>query len=231
MAFKKKTWIDRMVEFAGRRKITNVSTSAAQIIDVERAEGAVSQEGDAFSAENMNDLEKRISDAFADVPSGYKIADNDTTNNSEFLATARVAYEHGQEIDALSRDLSAMNDNGAITGMDAREDGVYITYVPADGADPVSKKLCDPDIKKHKITGKTFSVKASEISASKILGVGIEKFSYSVGVDNANWSYGCSISSSYSDDSASGSVSATWGGPAGAGNYNISATWIVYYLG
>ena len=37
MAFKKKTWIDRMVEFAGRRKITNVSTSAAQIIDVERA--------------------------------------------------------------------------------------------------------------------------------------------------------------------------------------------------
>ena len=231
MAFKKKTWIDRMVEFAGRRKITNVSTSAAQIIDVERAEGAVSQEGDAFSAENMNDLEKRISDAFADVPSGYKIADNDTTNNSEFLATARVAYEHGLEIDALSRDLSAMNDNGAITGMDAREDGVYITYVPADGADPVSKKLCDPDIKKHKITGKTFSVKASEISASKILGVGIEKFSYSVGVDNANWSYGCNISSSYSDDSASGSVSATWGGPAGAGNYNISATWIVYYLG
>jgi len=72
---------------------------------------------------------------------GYKVADNDTTNNSEFLATARVAYEHGLEIDALSRDLSAMNDNGAITGMDAREDGVYITYVPADGADPVSKKL------------------------------------------------------------------------------------------
>ena len=137
----------------------------------------------------------------------------------------------GEAARVLSRDLSAMNDNGAITGMDAREDGVYITYVPADGADPVSKKLCDPDIKKHKITGKTFSVKASEISASKILGVGIEKFSYSVGVDNANWSYGCNISSSYSDDSASGSVSATWGGPAGAGNYNISATWIVYYLG
>ena len=108
-----------------------------------------------------------------------------------------------------------------------QEDGNF--YIV--GADSVRKKLGDPDIKKHQITGKTFSVKASEISASKILGVGIEKFSYSVGVDNANWSYGCSISSSYSDDSASGSVSATWGGPAGAGNYNISATWIVYYLG
>ena len=115
MAFKKKTWIDRMVEFAGRRKITNVSTSAAQIIDVERAEGAVSQEVDAFSAENMNDLEKRISDAFTDVP-GYKIADNDTTNNSEFLATARVAYEHGQEIDALSRDLDVGSDSGMTIG-------------------------------------------------------------------------------------------------------------------
>ena len=38
---------------------------------------------------------------------GYKVADNDTTNNSEFLTTARVAYEHGLEIDALSRDLSS----------------------------------------------------------------------------------------------------------------------------
>ena len=167
------------------------------------------------------------------IPEGsaanYQVANNDTTEAEGFVADARIVRTHGLEIDGLSRDLSAMNDNGAITGMDAREDGVYITYFT--GADTVTKKLCDPDIKKHKITGKTFSVKASEISASKILGVGIEKFSYSVGVDNANWSYGCSISSSYSDDSASGSVSATWGGPAGAGNYNISATWIVYYLG
>lgn len=38
---------------------------------------------------------------------GYKVADNDTTNNSEFLATARVAYEHGLEIDAISRELGA----------------------------------------------------------------------------------------------------------------------------
>ena len=129
MAFKKKTWIDRMVEFAGRRKITNVSTSAAQIIDVERAEGAVSQEGDAFSAENMNDLEKRISDAFADVPSRYKIADNDTTNNSEYLPTARIVYEHGKEIDALSRDLNQRFPDG--TGL--QWDGTNFWGTTADG--------------------------------------------------------------------------------------------------
>ena len=41
----------------------------------------------------------------------------------------------------LSRDLNAINDNGAIKGLDAREDGVYITYSPAGGADTVTKKL------------------------------------------------------------------------------------------
>ena len=71
----------------------------------------------------------------------YPIADNDTTNNANYVPTARIVYEHGKEIDALSRDLNAINDNGAIKGMDAREDGVYITYVPSSGADSVTKKL------------------------------------------------------------------------------------------
>lgn len=47
---------------------------------------------------------------------GYKVADNDTTNNSEFLATARVAYEHGLEIDAISRDLDVGSDSGMTIG-------------------------------------------------------------------------------------------------------------------
>ena len=40
-----------------------------------------------------------------------------------------------------NRDLSALNDAGAIQGLDAREDGVYITYTPVVGADAVTKKL------------------------------------------------------------------------------------------
>ena len=35
----------------------------------------------------------------------YPIADNDTTNNANYVPTARIVYEHGKEIDALSRDL------------------------------------------------------------------------------------------------------------------------------
>ena len=67
MAFKKKTWTDRMVEYAGRRKLTNVSTKQAVIYDVERSEGTVSKEGDAFSSQNMNDLEQRVADGFSEV--------------------------------------------------------------------------------------------------------------------------------------------------------------------
>lgn len=65
--FSKKTWKDRLVEYAGRRKITNVSTMVAQIVDVERAEGIVSEEGNALSAANMNDLEQRVADGFTSV--------------------------------------------------------------------------------------------------------------------------------------------------------------------
>lgn len=60
---------------------------------------------------------------------GYKVADNDTTNNSEFLATARVAYEHGLEIDALSRDLGGCS-------LEQENGNFYIV-----GADAVKKKL------------------------------------------------------------------------------------------
>ncbi len=77
MAFKKKTWIDRMVEYAGRRKITNVSTLASQIVDVERAEGSVSEAGSAFDAANMNDFEQRVADGFSGVEQEIKEINSD----------------------------------------------------------------------------------------------------------------------------------------------------------
>lgn len=59
---------------------------------------------------------------------GYKVADNDTTNSSEFLSTARVAYEHGLEIDALSRDLG---------GLEFAQDATGNWGYKIGGADPV----------------------------------------------------------------------------------------------
>lgn len=65
--FKTKTWQDRIVEFAGRRTLADVTTGKETLVDVYRSEGAVSQSGDAFSAANMNGLEQRVSDAFGVV--------------------------------------------------------------------------------------------------------------------------------------------------------------------
>lgn len=69
MAFKKKTWKDRLVEFPGRRTLKRISGSAdsQMVVDVNRNEGTVSQAGDAFSAANMNDMEQRIADEFEEV--------------------------------------------------------------------------------------------------------------------------------------------------------------------
>nr|DAH96583.1 MAG TPA: hypothetical protein [Caudoviricetes sp.] len=80
MAFEKKTWKDRLVEYAGRRKITNTTTLAAQIVDMERAEGIVSEEGSAFNAANMNDLEQRVADGFSGVQQDINKVNSDLAN-------------------------------------------------------------------------------------------------------------------------------------------------------
>lgn len=140
--FSAKEWKARLVEFAGRRSLRNVANGETATYDVSRSEGQVSQEGDAFNTKNMNDLEQRISNGFA----------NAKTN-----------------IDALNRDLHALNDSGAIKGLDAREDGVYITYSPTGGADAVTKKLGSPTIKTKAVTGN-----GSFDAGGKVLFAGIQ---------------------------------------------------------
>lgn len=72
MPFTRKTWVDRLVEFAGRRKLTDVTTQTVQTVDVARDEGNVSQEGTAFSAANMNDLEQRIADCVSAMETTFQ---------------------------------------------------------------------------------------------------------------------------------------------------------------
>ena len=59
----------------------------------------------------------------------YPIADNDTTNNANYVPTARIVYEHGKEIDALSRDLNQRFPDG--TGL--QWDGTNFWGTTADG--------------------------------------------------------------------------------------------------
>lgn len=57
--FTKKTWTNRIAEYINRRLLTYEDSTTA-LVTVARSEGTVSTEGDAFNADNMNDLEDRI---------------------------------------------------------------------------------------------------------------------------------------------------------------------------
>lgn len=67
--FQKKTWKPRASEFPTRRTLTDTTTGTVQTVNVARAEGTVTEQGDGFSAENMNDLETRIANGLSEKQS------------------------------------------------------------------------------------------------------------------------------------------------------------------
>ena len=75
--FSAKEWKARLVEFAGRRSLRNVANGETATYDVSRSEGQVSQEGDAFNTKNMNDLEQRISNGFANAKTNIDALNRD----------------------------------------------------------------------------------------------------------------------------------------------------------
>lgn len=94
--FAKKNWKNRLVEYPGRRKLTDILTGKETVVDVARHEGEISNEGDPFSAANMNDLENRLSDKSSDVnflPNGNVqevFADGSGKILTEFLSNGNV---------------------------------------------------------------------------------------------------------------------------------------------
>ena len=61
--FEKKTWTDRITQYPKRRRLNEVE-GQPNIFDVDREEGIIISEGDAFNSTNMNSLENRIEVAF-----------------------------------------------------------------------------------------------------------------------------------------------------------------------
>lgn len=66
MGFFKKLWKDRVSEYPNRRILTDEDNNET-LVTVARSEGNISEVGDAFSAENMNDLEQRVADGFEET--------------------------------------------------------------------------------------------------------------------------------------------------------------------
>lgn len=65
MSYKKKTWQNRDSEHPYRRTLTDTTSGTSQTVDVIRAEGEITTEGDAFDANTMNNMEGRIADEFS----------------------------------------------------------------------------------------------------------------------------------------------------------------------
>ena len=99
MAFVTKTWKDRLVEYAGRRKLKNVATGEEILMDVSRSEGTVNQAGDAFSATNMNDLEQRIKTEFDSVNSSLQDSNTNESFNFGSLNGVRGFFTNPSKAD------------------------------------------------------------------------------------------------------------------------------------
>lgn len=96
MGFIKKIWKDRISEFPTRRSLTKTDGSS-ELVTVARSEGMISEEGDAFSAENMNDFENRVANGFSElnekIGTGIQISNELQTITLPFTAQSNVMMQ------------------------------------------------------------------------------------------------------------------------------------------
>lgn len=67
MGFIKKLWKNRVSEFPRQYQMTQTANGRKQLVELELKDGAVTEEGDRFDADTMNDLEDRIEAALNDA--------------------------------------------------------------------------------------------------------------------------------------------------------------------
>lgn len=67
--YERKVWVNRQSEHPSRRKLTPTGNDGEY--DVSRSEGIIMEDGDAFDADTMNDLERRVTAGFTELdPTG-----------------------------------------------------------------------------------------------------------------------------------------------------------------
>lgn len=112
--FEKKEWVDRQSQYPSRRKLT--ATTIENVYEVERAEGEVTEPGNAFDALNMNDLEARIYAALGSLDgSDIAILDKNNlftkTNLEDVLVELFTYASNGKTLiaNAIGGDAAASN--------------------------------------------------------------------------------------------------------------------------
>lgn len=92
--------------------------------------------------------------------------------------------------------MHTLNDSGAIKGMDAREDGVYITYVPTSGADAVTKKLGEQPASSGKLIKQFYGIGTGQGAEGYVTNT------YQISQSDKNSNYKCyilNVSTAYID--------------------------------
>lgn len=94
MAFVRRVWNDRISEYPNRRTINDGVTT--KLVTVGRDEGNITIQGDAFNSTNMNDLERRIEEAFDDT-SEDKLTELDDVNISNPINGQFLKYDSASQ--------------------------------------------------------------------------------------------------------------------------------------
>jgi hypothetical protein len=90
MGFIKKIWKDRISEFPTRRSLTKTD-GTSELVTVARSEGMISEEGDAFSAENMNDFENRVANGFNELTEKMEVKYGTFTSSNNSIVQLQGA--------------------------------------------------------------------------------------------------------------------------------------------
>lgn len=96
MSFQKKVWKDRLSENPTRRTLTPTDGTSSFDVDVTRNEGTIMQQGDAFSAENMNDLENRIEVGIGGGDENMAPKEEDMSSSANAYAVGDLLIGEGQ---------------------------------------------------------------------------------------------------------------------------------------
>lgn len=144
MAFVKKTWKNRIAEYINRRLLTNEEGST-NLVTVARDEGTISQEGDAFNAANMNDLEDRIESEFNEINQSLTY----TTSQDVVIGSLNGKELHRRVYNIIKSDnLQTMTiDTGIKSGDIDCMINIYGTYKASNGVyyvlSPQSSLRCE----------------------------------------------------------------------------------------
>lgn len=135
MGFTKKTWKNRIAEYINRRLIT-MEDGSTSLVTVARDEGTISQEGDAFNAANMNNLEDRIAAGFEEInqsltQSARVFMNENYGKNVSVLATKcddRYIVSGIIQITntTIGQDIFEINDNNKFITLKSRSDVMFI---------------------------------------------------------------------------------------------------------